>query len=189
MLKSILNRGAVKVSAALVAAFLSFGYGTSRAQADIVWTVDGTFIGGGTVTGTFTLNTYGFLENNYSLTTTAAGAFPGFTYTASDSFYSNGVFYVDFQPGYEQDLHLTFASSLLVPNLNNVLGGYECIGSFSCYVTAGPGGPTRYIGEGSFASAVPEPATWAMMVLGFLGVGFLAYRRNGRKRGLGFRLA
>jgi hypothetical protein len=27
-------------------------------------------------------------------------------------------------------------------------------------------------------SAVPEPATWAMMILGFLGVGFLAYRRK-----------
>jgi hypothetical protein len=28
------------------------------------------------------------------------------------------------------------------------------------------------------ASAVPEPATWAMMILGFLGVGFMAYRRK-----------
>lgn len=27
-------------------------------------------------------------------------------------------------------------------------------------------------------AAVPEPATWAMMVLGFLGVGFTAYRRK-----------
>jgi hypothetical protein len=27
-------------------------------------------------------------------------------------------------------------------------------------------------------SAVPEPSTWAMMILGFLGVGFLAYRRR-----------
>jgi hypothetical protein len=27
-------------------------------------------------------------------------------------------------------------------------------------------------------SAVPEPATWAMMILGFLSVGFLAYRRK-----------
>jgi len=28
------------------------------------------------------------------------------------------------------------------------------------------------------AGAVPEPATWAMMLLGFFGVGFLAYRRK-----------
>jgi hypothetical protein len=26
---------------------------------------------------------------------------------------------------------------------------------------------------------VPEPSTWAMMILGFLGLGFLAYRRSG----------
>jgi hypothetical protein len=27
-------------------------------------------------------------------------------------------------------------------------------------------------------TAVPEPATWAMMLLGFTGVGFMAYRRR-----------
>jgi PEP-CTERM motif len=29
-------------------------------------------------------------------------------------------------------------------------------------------------------SAVPEPSTWAMMILGFAGLGFLTYRRNNR---------
>jgi PEP-CTERM motif len=29
-----------------------------------------------------------------------------------------------------------------------------------------------------FSSAVPEPSTWAMMILGFAGVGFMAYRRR-----------
>jgi hypothetical protein len=38
----------------------------------------------------------------------------------------------------------------------------------------------------NISSAVPEPATWAMMVLGFFGVGFMAYRR---KNGFAFRLA
>jgi hypothetical protein len=28
------------------------------------------------------------------------------------------------------------------------------------------------------ASAVPEPSTWAMMILGFFGVGYMAYRRK-----------
>ncbi|MBN8987404.1 MAG: PEP-CTERM sorting domain-containing protein [Rhizobiales bacterium] len=27
-------------------------------------------------------------------------------------------------------------------------------------------------------SGVPEPSTWAMMLLGFAGVGFMAYRRK-----------
>jgi hypothetical protein len=35
-------------------------------------------------------------------------------------------------------------------------------------------------------TAVPEPSTWAMMILGFMGVGFLAYRR---KNTSAFRLA
>jgi PEP-CTERM motif len=34
-------------------------------------------------------------------------------------------------------------------------------------------------GFGTFTvTAVPEPSTWAMMILGFLGLGFVAYRRR-----------
>ena len=29
-----------------------------------------------------------------------------------------------------------------------------------------------------FLTAVPEPSTWAMMILGFAGIGFMAYRRS-----------
>jgi hypothetical protein len=32
----------------------------------------------------------------------------------------------------------------------------------------------------SVTSAVPEPSTWAMMILGFAGVGFMAYRRKSK---------
>ena len=35
-----------------------------------------------------------------------------------------------------------------------------------------------------FAAAVPEPATWAMMIAGFLGLGFVAYRRRADARSL-----
>lgn len=38
------------------------------------------------------------------------------------------------------------------------------------------GGPTDF----AAVTAVPEPATWAMMLLGFAGVGFLAYRRKSK---------
>lgn len=31
----------------------------------------------------------------------------------------------------------------------------------------------------TISAAVPEPSTWAMMLLGFFGVGFMAYRRRG----------
>ena len=34
------------------------------------------------------------------------------------------------------------------------------------------------------AAAVPEPSTWAMMILGCTGVGFMAYRRSRKDQGL-----
>jgi hypothetical protein len=33
-------------------------------------------------------------------------------------------------------------------------------------------------------TAVPEPSTWAMMILGFAGLGFMAYRRSRKDQGL-----
>ncbi len=44
------------------------------------------------------------------------------------------------------------------------------------YAEYGPGG----FGVGTFTltAAVPEPSTWAMMILGFTGLGFMAYRRR-----------
>ena len=36
-------------------------------------------------------------------------------------------------------------------------------------------------------ATVPEPSTWAMMILGFAGVGFMAYRR--RQNGTALRIA
>jgi hypothetical protein len=33
-------------------------------------------------------------------------------------------------------------------------------------------------------AAVPEPSTWAMMILGFAGVGFMAYRRRNQSASL-----
>ena len=52
------------------------------------------------------------------------------------------------------------------------------------------GGQTGYYNDnnGSFSvqvdltttSAVPEPSTWAMMIIGFAGVGFMAYRRKSK---------
>jgi hypothetical protein len=32
----------------------------------------------------------------------------------------------------------------------------------------------------SISAAVPEPSTWVMLLLGFAGVGFMAYRRKAK---------
>jgi len=41
---------------------------------------------------------------------------------------------------------------------------------------------TEIFGPG--VGAVPEPSTWAMMILGFAGVSFMAYRRSRKDQGL-----
>jgi CHRD domain/PEP-CTERM motif len=43
------------------------------------------------------------------------------------------------------------------------------------HTTAFPGGEIR-----GFLSAVPDPSTWAMMLIGFAGLGF-AFRQSRRK--------
>ena len=45
---------------------------------------------------------------------------------------------------------------------------------------AGPFSPNYpdAFGEIAIARAVPEPSTWAMMILGFAGVGYMTYRRR-----------
>jgi PEP-CTERM motif len=60
-------------------------------------------------------------------------------------------------------------------------------------LTFDSGGPPSN-GDGAFngtievtIAAVPEPSTWAMMILGFFGLGFMAYRR--KQNGPAFRLA
>jgi hypothetical protein len=62
----------------------------------------------------------------------------------------------------------------------NAVAGYAA-GIYS------PGNPALGISaHQGFVTGVPEPSTWAMMLLGFAGVGFMAHRRKGQTR---FRLA
>jgi PEP-CTERM motif len=52
--------------------------------------------------------------------------------------------------------------------------------------TSGSKGDFAFV-DMTYTSAVPEPSTWAMLILGFAGVGFMAYRR--KSQGIAFRLA
>jgi PEP-CTERM motif len=46
---------------------------------------------------------------------------------------------------------------------------------------------TGSVGTVAAIASVPEPSTWAMMLLGFFGIGFMAYRR--KQNGAALRLA
>jgi hypothetical protein len=47
--------------------------------------------------------------------------------------------------------------------------------------TSGPTPAKDVLLDGVAITAVPEASTWAMMILGFFGVGFMAYRRKGNQ--------
>ncbi|MBR0697801.1 PEP-CTERM sorting domain-containing protein [Bradyrhizobium lablabi] len=71
-------------------------------------------------------------------------------------------------------LHVDFSS---VPTVFTYNGG-----TFSLVINdldVAVGGSTNVSGLFTATPAVPEPTTWAMMLLGFAGLGFLAYRRRG----------
>ena len=60
---------------------------------------------------------------------------------------------------------------------------------FNIRDTAGPilfftANSTTNAFEFDMGSSVPEPSTWAMMMLGFVGLGYAAFRRSAKSRAL-----
>jgi hypothetical protein len=77
--------------------------------------------------------------------------------------------FVRFELNSDSDLFLEFNNmGLLYPGI--ILGK---LGPGTGFETITPS--TNVIGV---ASAVPEPTTWAMMILGFAGIGYMTYRRR-----------
>jgi hypothetical protein len=68
-------------------------------------------------------------------------------------------------------------SQYMTEALNNYTNAYGTGGLYSENSQGLAGGGTQ-----GFVTGVPEPSTWAMMVLGFASVGFMAYRRKGQAR-------
>jgi hypothetical protein len=68
--------------------------------------------------------------------------------------------------------HSTGANGTDYVNFSNFGPGFNT-------VTFTAGQPAFELANVSYTvSAVPEPATWAMMILGFLGIGLISYRRR-----------
>jgi hypothetical protein len=59
-------------------------------------------------------------------------------------------------------------------------GGFEIAGGWALFYDADV---TSFLGQADLSvaqisAAVPEPSTWAMMIMGFAGVGYMTYRRR-----------
>jgi hypothetical protein len=85
---------------------------------------------------------------------------------------------IDVGLGGNGDIHLWNVPS------QGLLGDQATVGAF--FTGPETPGATPFGGEplaGTFtiAEAVPEPSTWAMMILGFFGIGFMAHRRKGAR--------
>jgi hypothetical protein len=154
----------------------------SDARADVVYNVSGVFNDNTSLTGYFTINQYGYI-GTFDFTT-ASGTLSAYTYTPSTSNKSGcGADCIFFgRPNYFGGLALTFENPILT-----VAAGASFVPDSILVGSPGPSwenlnwgsaqAPVRFL-VSETVTAVPEPSTWAMMILGFLGVGALAYRNK-----------
>jgi len=172
----------------LAALCLALGVTTlvAPARADVTWLVNGLFSDGSTLSGSFSLNQYGFVSA-IDLTTQDAGSLTGVHYILGASYpASNGDAYLESDPGpYTGALRLNFDGAIAdvgnAPDTGTVSilsTSFECQDSQGC---SSASGNTRYLVSGTATTgSVPEPATWGMMILGFGMVGAGLRVRRGR---------
>ncbi len=165
----------VKFLTAVAASALMAG----AAQAVVVFNVTGTFatVAGapaGTLTGTFTANDALSSVTAFDLTASAAGAFAGYRYTNVNSAVTAQSLPQFFQLNSTtggNELRLYFTTPL-------TMAGATISPTFS-YESEPSGGNRLPSGTVTRAVAgVPEPASWAMMLMGFAGLGHAMRRRR-----------
>jgi hypothetical protein len=146
----------------------------SAALADTHWVVNGVFDDGTTLSGYFNLNILNYL-GAFKLTTQTGTVLSANVYT-SGGMTSPGSLTLDFEPTYQEELHLSFADTLDTSAPTNALlaTSYECQESYNCYLPTG--GIRRYIVSGS--ASAPEPAAWSLMLVGVAGLGATMRRRR-----------
>jgi PEP-CTERM motif len=143
----------------------------SPASADIVYSVDYT-VGESVLTGTITTDgetgaiTVADIKS-FDLSTSVLGTAAEFT-SSNSTATGSGLTATATQLSFNFAAGDTF-------EITGVGGDFELTNHAELDVGKdGTGGRSDTI----LASAVPEPSTWAMMILGFCGLGFMAYRRK-----------
>jgi hypothetical protein len=158
-------------------------------------TIAGSFTGTGTialVTGisnitaelnggpAFALNNWSFTPIPLGTNCGAPGCFtPGGAVASSEPSLNNFVFSnATTQAGLAASNYFYIIQPWNNGGSNTIAAQYAVGGDPNSYIDLYNG---QYVpANWSLTAAVPEPATWAMMILGFMGVGFLAYRRKNR---------
>jgi hypothetical protein len=174
------------------AAVLALGLGQPAAATTFDWSFSGAASGTGTLTATETSVGSGIYSVTSISGTTSVGTIFGLSgFNAADNLvYLNNPHLDTFGVGFSVgDGTQGYALYLMT---NDLIGtGFECTGNFCLN---GPGvafnssfqPDLQRVGVSSFnlsivnVAPVPELSTWAMMLFGFCGLGFLAYRRKNR---------
>jgi len=171
----------------LIAALSALGLGAASAE---------------TITATFQQPDGGVTSGLYNgiVHVTVSGTGQSLATDLNDAFY---LFDPENPPVHDAQFYqLTFGTSALVgfapaqDAINFIVGGLPAYSSSHIYsfdLDTNAVAPAQLhfgVSDGRFddnsgsftisVSAVPEPSTWAMMILGFAGVGFMAYRRKSK---------
>jgi hypothetical protein len=163
-------------AAALLASLVILPVTASKADVFTTYTISNADTGNGQIFGSFDLDTsnVSLLAAQNSTLNVVGGRSPGNYFT-----FDHATSVSDTPPVSSPDIVLVFdnasdTSSIFIdfnPTLSSpipvILTGVISSGedSRSAILTA----------------AVPEPSTWALMILGFMGIGFMAYRRKNNR--------
>ena len=178
MKKLVIGSVALAISVAL----------SAPVQASIIdWTLEGvTFDDGGTASGTFSTDSSTGDIVSYDITTTAGSTLlvgtvydPSTAGAGNNEIGPNSFLLQTFVRPY---INLTLLNPLTSPGIDPIVIGtyqtsdsaksYECDNCF----------PIRLVATGEATSfPVPEPSTWATMLVGFAALGFAGYRFSRRE--------
>jgi hypothetical protein len=161
----------------------------------VTYDLTGTLSDGGTVAGTFTVDAGSLTAYDFTLPTTLpdpvsheivlTNSFPATSFISlaalpqiqiGNYYYDSGTYFytvlnlqLNSLPVDSVPTSLGFSSLLQAPLFGS---NWDYIGFFQ----------SGTITLADTVAAVPEPSTWAMLLLGFAGVGVMSYRRNSKPK-------